>query len=152
MIALFSDLGHTLLSTARDILPIAIVLAAFQLLVTNVAVLRLARRVSDEGTAALEHLPQVLFVNLLSTLMVFVPLAIAVGILLTHRIAGPIYRVQGYLERIARGEDPGPCRIREGDMLQDLCDRLNGAVEALREGRTADPDEPEVADRDSQAA
>jgi nitrogen fixation/metabolism regulation signal transduction histidine kinase len=118
--------------------------AAFQLLVTNVTVLNLAERVSSEGTAALDHLPRLLLANLVSTLMVYVPLTICIGILLTHRIAGPIFRFERYLEGVARGESLEPCQIRKGDMLQELCERINSAVSALREA-AAENEQDEVA-------
>ena len=63
---------------------------------------------------------------------VLLPLIVAVGVLVTFRVAGPVYRFEKWLEAIAKGEDPGPCRIRRGDQLHELCDRLNQAVEALR--------------------
>ena len=115
---------------------------AFQLLITNVTVLNLAERVSLEGAGALDQFPRVLLMNLASTLMIFVPLMVAMGILLTHRIAGPIYRFERYMEELARGEAQGPCRIRKGDLLQDLCDRINTAVVAMR-GDAAEAGEEE---------
>ena len=57
---------------------------------------------------------------------------IAVGILVTFRVAGPVYRFEQHLGSLARGEDPGTCRIRKGDELQDLCASINAAVETLR--------------------
>jgi signal peptidase II len=54
------------------------------------------------------------------------------GILITHRIAGPIYKFERYLESIARGEEQGDCKLRKGDELHDLCERLNTAVRALK--------------------
>ena len=41
------------------------------------------------------------------------------------------------LQSIAQGEDVGPCRIRKGDELQELCRRINAAVDALRARSTA---------------
>jgi signal peptidase II len=64
------------------------------------------------------------------------PLTIAVGILVTFRIAGPVYRFEQYLKSVLRGELTGPCRIRKGDEFHELCELLNQVVSTLREQRT----------------
>ncbi len=64
------------------------------------------------------------------------PLTLAVGVVLTFRIAGPIYRFERYLEGIARGEEIAPCSIRHDDELHELCDRINSAVRFLSAERT----------------
>ena len=64
------------------------------------------------------------------SLAIVLPAVISVGILLTFRIAGPIYRFEEYLKAVARGENVGPCKIRKGDQLQPLCDAINAATDA----------------------
>ena len=71
------------------------------------------------------------------------PLTIAIGILVTFRIAGPLYRFERFLELVIRGEQVGPCKLRNGDELQDLCDLINEATRPLRM-RTANGDGPHV--------
>jgi hypothetical protein len=82
---------------------------------------------------------------LLFSFAVLLPSVLAIGVLLTFRVAGPIYRFERYLEDVAAGRDTGPCRIREGDQLQELCDRINAALEArpLRAQDAADPSRAE---------
>ena len=96
--------------------------------------------------------------GLISEIIVFafglvLPLIFAVGVLITHRIAGPVYRFEQHLSAIARGEDVGPCRIRDGDELVELCDLINRAVERMRaeggpiaeiDAGSAAPDVPEA--------
>jgi nitrogen fixation/metabolism regulation signal transduction histidine kinase len=60
------------------------------------------------------------------------PLTIAVGILVTFRIAGPVYRLKEFLKSIASGATPEDCRLRKGDELQDLCSLANDATAPLR--------------------
>jgi methyl-accepting chemotaxis protein len=67
--------------------------------------------------------------------LVCLPLTLIVGVAVTFRWAGPIYRFEQHLAAIARGENVGPCRIRKGDELHDLCTRINEAVDALRAGQ-----------------
>jgi hypothetical protein len=72
---------------------------------------------------------------LLISLGVLLPLSFFVGVLVTFRVAGPLYRFERHLETIAAGQDPGVCRIRKGDELHDFCTTFNAASIAC--GRTA---------------
>ncbi|MFT5463098.1 MAG: hypothetical protein ACI8QS_001984 [Planctomycetota bacterium] len=62
----------------------------------------------------------------------FLPLTIGVGIVLTHRIAGPAYRMEQHLRAILRGEELGICKLRKGDELQGLCDVMNQTITHLQ--------------------
>jgi hypothetical protein len=76
------------------------------------------------------------------TLCVLLPLAFAVGVAVTFRVAGPIYRFEQHLRVVAEGRDPGPCKIRKGDELQDFCDVLNAALGRMRQsGAFSNPDD-----------
>ena len=99
----------------------------------------------EDGTLLFDRLDGLLTGVLLTSALLFLPLIFAVGILTTFRIAGPVYRFENHLRQIARGERPGRCRLREGDELQDLCELLNRAVEALETGRANLPAEGEAA-------
>lgn len=63
--------------------------------------------------------------------VLLLPFLVSVGLVVTHRIAGPIYRFQEHLKAIAEGRAPGPCKIRRQDEFQELCRRINEAVDAL---------------------
>ena len=75
------------------------------------------------------------------SLAILVPVTFVFGILLTFRLAGPIFRFEQYLKTVAKGEQIGPCKIRRGDELQTLCDAINEATEPLRMRRPAPPSE-----------
>lgn len=94
--------------------------------------------------------------KLLLAAALLVPLTIALGIILTHRIAGPMYRFEQFLVSVHAGEKPGPCVIRKGDEFQEFCDLLNEVTAPLR-GEQPSPDgaeahEASAAKRHSQAA
>jgi hypothetical protein len=74
-----------------------------------------------------------------------VPLTLLVGITSTHKVVGPLYRFRVYLTQLAAGERPAPCRIRQNDELQDLCELLNRATQPLRETKLAALPREEVA-------
>ncbi len=113
-------------------LSLACFAAFFQIYMINRSVLMVSEKLTVESEVLLGELPGILGVNLLLTLLVLVPLMVMVGVLTTHRIAGPIYRFHMHLREIANGGDPGTCRIRKGDELQELCVLINQAIEATR--------------------
>ena len=54
------------------------------------------------------------------------------GILLTHRISGPVYVMTRIVDELARGELPAPRALRKRDELQGFFRRLGEAIEYLR--------------------
>ncbi|MFT5461669.1 MAG: methyl-accepting chemotaxis protein [Planctomycetota bacterium] len=111
--------------------------ALFQVLILNRSILILAERTGESATRIASELPSVLFGNLVLTLAVLMPLMLVVGILVTHRIAGPVYRFEQHMQAIARGENPGVCRIRKSDELQELCVAINAAMATMEKKLSA---------------
>jgi signal peptidase II len=93
----------------------------------------LAVSLPSDHDVLMEAVPEVLIQSLLLTFCVVLPLVFLVGVLLTFRIAGPVYRFETYLKQLLRGENPGECRLRQGDELEELCGLINQATEPLRE-------------------
>lgn len=87
----------------------------------------------SERDVLMDAVPEVLIQSLLLTFCVVLPLVFLVGVLLTFRIAGPVYRFETYLKQILRGENPGECRLRKGDELNELCGLINQVTLPLRE-------------------
>ncbi len=109
----------------------------------------LAASVPEGGNYLMAVMPELPLEILLVSFGMLLPLTIAVGILVTFRIAGPVYRFEKYLQQVIRGEEVGPCRIRQGDEFQELCELINQATAPLRESRghesrTAAPDREEL--------
>ncbi len=49
-----------------------------------------------------------------------------VGVLLSHRLGGPVFHLQQYLNAVADGRaEPGPVRFRKGDFFHDLAAAFN---------------------------
>lgn len=75
-------------------------------------------------------------VTRVSAILFITMLVIALfGVFFLHRIAGPVYRFQGVLRRISRGEFPEDVRLREGDYFTETADDLNRVLKMLRERR-----------------
>ena len=112
---------------------IATYCSLFQVYLLNRSLVQVADRV-DAGPEFLDGLSTVLQDNLAVTLCVLVPTMWAFGVIVTHRIAGPLYRLEQHLAAIAAGEDPGPCTLRKFDELGEFCETMNAAVDRLRSG------------------
>jgi hypothetical protein len=99
----------------------------------------MARSGEADSLLFANELVSILRLNLIVTIAVLIPVTLIVSTYMTHKVAGPIYRFEVFLERILRGEQPGPCKIRKGDELQYLCEILNAATAPLREPAPALP-------------
>jgi hypothetical protein len=99
---------------------------------------RAAVELPSDSAIMVESAASLLWQALWTSLILFLPLTFAVGILTTFRFAGPIYRFELFLNQVLHGEKPGDCTIRKGDQLQDFCELLNKVTEPLRQQDSAD--------------
>lgn len=105
--------------------------ALFQVVLINFGLLDIARSIPAGGAELLEQARWMMLTNTLWTVGALIPLMTCIGILATHRIAGPAYRMTRHLEEIAEGGPVRPCKIRKNDELQGLCQALNAAFERV---------------------
>jgi signal transduction histidine kinase len=79
--------------------------------------------------------------NLLNVLFLiegaFLGLAFLIGIFISHRIAGPMYKMQNYLINYRAGDIDHPLNFRDGDNFQEVADELNLTIDHLN-NRTDD--------------
>jgi len=54
------------------------------------------------------------------------------GIFISHRIAGPVYRIKKVSEEIAKGNLSINVKFRKGDELHDLADSMNSMISGVR--------------------
>jgi hypothetical protein len=54
------------------------------------------------------------------------------GVLVTHRVAGPVYVMTQYILSLATGRYPKMRPLRKGDELKSFFERIQQAIEALR--------------------
>jgi len=97
--------------------------------------------------AVIEELSSQLIVGLVASVAMLLPLVLAIGTSIVLRFVGPVYRFETWIGQVLRGEDPGPCRLRDGDDLVELCalvdalgaeKRARNAEEAAKDDATAD--------------
>ncbi len=91
-----------------------------------------ASELPTDGQILLESTTGLSITIFIVSFCVLLPLCFFVGVLVTFRVAGPLYRFEKYLESVANGGDPGVCRIRKGDDLQEFCVLLNAAMNRMR--------------------
>lgn len=84
-----------------------------------------AARLPAGGQYLMEELPGILLGVLAVSFAVLFPLTFAIGVIVTFRVAGPVYRFEQYLTEVTQGKDPGVLRLRDGDELQGLCHLIN---------------------------
>jgi hypothetical protein len=96
-----------------------------------------AHKMPVGGDYLLDLVPTLLTQTLLLSAAIALPLTLVAGIYATFRITGPIHRFETYLREVIRGTQLGPCKIRQGDALLELCELINDATEPIRKRQYA---------------
>lgn len=122
MIAVFTAIGCTC--------------ALFQVVLVNHGLLSIARSAPSGGDEILRQARGMMLQNVVWTLGAMIPLMTCIGIVLTHRVAGPAYRLREHCKAIAAGGPVTKCSIRKHDELQDLCDAMNAAFDRIAPAKT----------------
>jgi len=65
-------------------------------------------------------------------LLVVAPFVIWMGLMLTHKIAGPLVRIQAALARMTSGHYDVQLQLRKRDALVELAEGVNRLAESLR--------------------
>ncbi len=130
-------------------LSISCITSLFQVILLNRSLLELSRSLSKESQVVLAEVPTILLTNVMVTLLILVPLSFAVGILVTHRVAGPAWRLKRYLDGIIEtGRVDQPVKLRQADEFQNLAQSLNRALARLTENVGLDHDGDHGGDTD----
>lgn len=68
-----------------------------------------------------------------ANIMLVIPVVGVIGVFLSHKLAGPILRVESYLSEMASGKLTARIKVRKGDELVSLADRVNDLTDSLRD-------------------
>ncbi len=79
---------------------------------------------------SLAIMPSVIYTTLITTFVIGL-VVIMVTLLVSHKIAGPMYRFEKDIKRIAGGDLKSRIRIRKSDQFQEIALSLNAMIEAL---------------------
>ena len=113
---------------------LSLVLAGLLVFAALTGVYYLAMHKAAGGGTRPELLLSILPPLLVNDLAIMV-LVIIVGIFTTHRIAGPIYRMESDIERTLSGEQGVRVRLRTGDAFPDLAEKVNQLIERIDDTR-----------------
>lgn len=92
-----------------------------------------------EGHAATLERARIQFgAILIASLVLLVAMLWLGGIVLTHRVAGPIHKMKKQLRTVRDGDWSVPGPLRRGDELTEFFDTFNDMVMSLRERRVAE--------------
>lgn len=83
-------------------------------------------------STGLAILPAVIYTNLF-TLGLVVLAAIVVILFITHKIAGPLFRLEKELIRIGNGDLTGRITLREKDQITEIADSINKVADQLHQ-------------------
>jgi nitrogen fixation/metabolism regulation signal transduction histidine kinase len=98
-----------------------------------------------EQSAAIKSQQNVMFFALFGALTVLVVVIGMAGIVVTHRIAGPIYKMKRQLAEVGSGHLKVPSPLRKGDELVEFFDTFRDMVIHLRERQQVEIDKLEAA-------
>ena len=78
-----------------------------------------------------KFLPLPILIAMIVPAVVNVLFIAMMGVLLTHKIVGPMYSLIRYMRQVERGNLAANIRLRDGDELKYVIRNFNGMVEAL---------------------
>jgi methyl-accepting chemotaxis protein len=103
--------------------------------VAGCVVLYLILNVAEEGPKTERVVIDLLPRFALESLVVLIIVLPAVSVFLSHRIAGPIYRVRDSIRRVVRGDLSFRVNLRRLDHFKNLARDFNGLMDYLEESR-----------------
>jgi methyl-accepting chemotaxis protein len=65
-------------------------------------------------------------------MLLLIPVIALVALYLSHKIAGPVYRIERYLTDMAAGRLTAHIKLRKGDELVSVADKINELTDSLR--------------------
>lgn len=70
---------------------------------------------------------------LLRNVLILIPLVAAAAIFLSHKIAGPAYRIRKTIDQITKGDLDRPITLRKNDEFKEVAEALNEMMSNLKE-------------------
>ncbi len=98
-----------------------------------------------QQSAYIARQQRTLFIMLTSTLSLLVVLIGLAGIVVTHKVAGPIYKMKRHIKDLGEGKLRVPARLRKGDDLVDFFQAFEAMVINLRGRQKEEIDKLEAA-------
>ena len=84
---------------------------------------------TDETLALIQNLSQDQLIILLISSLVIAVFSYGVGLVMTHRAAGPLYRINKHLDEFNSTKKFTKISLREKDFFKETADKINAAFE-----------------------
>jgi methyl-accepting chemotaxis protein len=104
-----------------------------------------SKEFQEQVTSGLESDDQMLIYKMVVVGFGLVVILSAYLVIMTHKVAGPLFKVSMYFERMAEGRLGQVTPLRRGDMLQDFFGDFKATHESLRARAIADVEQLERA-------
>lgn len=88
---------------------------------------------SPEFSTQLSDIKSTLLLILVLWQVGFTLLAFVICIFMTHKVAGPLFKLQKYLSHIREGQFNGKLFFRKGDYFHSLADDINETFETIQD-------------------
>jgi len=99
-----------------------------------------SKEFQEQVTSGLEADDQILVYKMVVVGFGLVVILSAYLVIMTHKVAGPLFKISMYFERMADGRLGAVTPLRRGDMLQDFFGDFKTMHESLRSRAVADVD------------
>lgn len=93
------------------------------------------RSILAQQAVELDRFHRTMLVSLFLGLFVLVLCIGLAGVVVTHKVAGPIFKMKRHLRQVTAGELEVPWGLRKGDELVDFFDTFRSMVASLRSAR-----------------
>ncbi len=90
------------------------------------------------AASAVSEAKQDLLVFLVACQFIYVGFVFIICIFLTHKIAGPMFKLTNYLRSISQGAQPSAISFRTGDNFTEVAEEVNAAFDRLADEREED--------------
>lgn len=93
---------------------------------------------APQNVQGLEVMRKEVLMWLSGILLIYTGIAFIVCIFLTHKIAGPLYKLSNFLKKVANGDRPEELYFRRGDNFPELARDYNSALDKIMENHKND--------------
>lgn len=111
---------------------LAVLAMLLQFLLLTFQLTRGTAELGPDGGALAQQIPGLMLQVLGLTALIVVPVIVLVGITLTHRVVGPLARIESYLEGVKSGAETADLQLRETDDFGRVAALINEVTAAQR--------------------
>ncbi len=90
------------------------------------------KNANDQTVAVIGNILHNLNILLLFELPIILVIAGLIGIVISHKIAGPVYRLQKVAQDVSRGDLTSNVNLRKDDELKNLSDAFNSVIDNMQ--------------------